>query len=284
MSNIKIMVRGAYDIQKLRVQMGNRIVQNFKSKLGQNPSQLESELGDDEKKVLDKLRLHYKKIIDGVKKLPRQSNFKGDAVISNYTELCLLNQYVDLEEQEVKHFRQLASALKEYPIYTQFLEKVKGVGAAMAGVIISEIDIRKATYSSSLWAYAGLDVAADGNGRGRKKEHLVEVEYKNKMGEQATRVGITFNPFLKTKLVGVLASSFLRAGENPYSVIYNNYKHRLENHDKHKEKSKGHRHNMAMRYMIKRFLCDLYVAWRTLEGLSVATDYHEGKLGHKHAA
>lgn len=284
MSDIKTIVRGAYDIQKLRIQMGNRIVGNFKAKLGQEPSSSESELGDDEKKILDKLRLRYKKITDGVKTFPRQSSFKGDELISNYTELCLLDQYIDLEVKEAKHFRQLGNVLNDYPIYTEFLEKVKGCGAAMSGVIISEIDISKATYPSSLWAYAGLDVAADGRGRSKHKEHLVESEYVTRNGETATKLGITFNPFLKTKLVGVLASSFLRAGETPYSIIYNNYKHRLENHDIHKEKSKGHRHNMAMRYMIKRFLCDLYVAWRTLEGLPVSSDYHEGKLGHKHAA
>lgn len=41
---------------------------------------------------------------------------------------------------------------------------------------------------------------------------------------------------------------------------------------------------MAMRYMVKRFLVDLYVAWRTIEGLTVEPEYNEGKLGHKHAA
>ena len=38
MSSIRMMVRGTYDLQKLRIQMGNRIVGNFKSKLGQQPS------------------------------------------------------------------------------------------------------------------------------------------------------------------------------------------------------------------------------------------------------
>jgi hypothetical protein len=41
---------------------------------------------------------------------------------------------------------------------------------------------------------------------------------------------------------------------------------------------------MALRYMVKRFLCDLYANWRKLEGLPVESEYHEGKLGHKHAA
>ena len=39
---------------------------------------------------------------------------------------------------------------------------------------------------------------------------------------------------------------------------------------------------MAKRYMIKRFLVDLYNFWRKQEGLPVATEYAEGKLGIKH--
>lgn len=284
MSNIKTMVRGAYDIQKLRIQMGNRIVGNFKAKLGQEPSKPEAELGAEETKILKVLREHYKKITDGVKTFPRQANFKGDAVISDYTELCLLAQYVDLETEEARHFSRLGAILRDYPVFTEFLDKIKGIGPAMAGVIVSEIDISRAKYPSSLWAYAGLDVAPDGQGRSRKKEHLVECDYTDKDGKPAKRVGITFNPFLKTKLTGVLASSFLRANNETYAKIYNDYKHRLESHVKYSLVSKGHRHNMAMRYMIKRFLCDLYVAWRTLEGLEVAPEYNEAKLGHKHAA
>ena len=67
MSNIKTLVRGAYDVQKLRIQIGNRIVGNFKAELGQEPSQPEAELEIEEKKILDTLRKHYKNITDGVK-------------------------------------------------------------------------------------------------------------------------------------------------------------------------------------------------------------------------
>jgi hypothetical protein len=52
----------------------------------------------------------------------------------------------------------------------------------MAGVILSEIDITKAEYPSSLHKYAGLDVAGDGQGRSRKKEHLEESDYIDKDG------------------------------------------------------------------------------------------------------
>ena len=48
--------------------------------------------------------------------------------------------------------------------------------------------------------------------------------------------------------------------------FYDNYKNRLENSPAHTEKSKGHRHNMAIRYMVKMFIIDLYKVWRTVEG------------------
>ncbi len=99
--DLRVMVRGAYDLQKLRIQMGNRIVGNFKAKLGQAPGESEDASLDAEgKKILNDLRAHYRKITDGVKTYPRQKSFKGDEVISSYTELCLIGQYVDLESSE----------------------------------------------------------------------------------------------------------------------------------------------------------------------------------------
>ncbi len=64
MSNIRTLVRGAYDVQKLRIQMGNRIVGNFKAKLGQEPGMSEEELEKQEKRILDELRVRYRKITD----------------------------------------------------------------------------------------------------------------------------------------------------------------------------------------------------------------------------
>lgn len=281
--DLKTIVRGAYDLQKLRIQVGNRIAGNFKAKLGQLPGHSEEEMEKDTQLVLKILRESYKKITDGISTFPRQASFKGDEVISDYTELCLLAQYFDLEKDEKAHFNRMGNVLKEFPIYNEFLLGVRGVGAAMAGVIISEFDITKAEYPSSMWKYAGLDVSG-GTGRSRKKEHLVESTYLDKEGKKQTKMGISFNPWLKTKLVGVLAGSFIKTGSNPYSEIYYNYKNRLENMPAHVDKTKGHRHAMAMRYMIKRFLVDLHREWRTIEGLPVAEEYSVAKLGMTHKA
>ncbi len=331
--NLRVVVRGGYDLQALRIQMGNRLIGNFKAKLGQLPGASEDTLDPRSRKILAELRetlpkisdviklsehpeideapeavetpeageadgtrkaakvgklivdlvnARYRVVTDGRKLFPTRAAFKGDPVISDYTELSLIAQYVDLEKQEKQHFGRLENILQDYPLFTTFLANVRGCGPMMSGIILSEIDIHKANYVSSLWKYAGLDVAPDGRGRSRRAEHLVDRAYKDKDGNDAVRKGITFSPLLKTKLVGVLGPSFLKVKGSKYSEVYYNYKHRLEHHDKYKDVSKGHRHAMAIRYAVKQFLADLYDAWRKLEGLPAARPYHEAKLGHVH--
>ncbi len=320
---LRTIVRGAYDIQKLRIMMGNRIIAQFKAKLGQQPSHTEEEdLDDESKSLLDDLRAEFKKLMDGVKKV-KLATFKASPLISTFTEFSLLQNYLELEESEKRHFSNLAKILTEYPIYTQWLSNVSGIGPALAGVIISEIDITKATYPSSLWQYAGLGVESDGRGTSKRSEHLKDIAYTDKDGKPAVRKGILFNPFLKTKLMGVLSGSFLKSGMSvrkvqaigkdgkpafkkdgtpkmvtekdpkgnsipnrekcsPYALCYLDYRNRLQNHPNWKDKTKGHIHNASLRYMIKRFLVDLHMAWRAIAGLPVTTEYSVGKLGMTH--
>lgn len=294
-SAVKTMVRGAYDLQKLRISVGNRVVGNFRAKLGQAPGKKAVDaLDEDAKKLLADLKRRHRRIADGLAKAPPTAAFPGDEVISDFTAFALVAQYVELERVEAGHFKRLETVLGEFPIYTEFLAKVTGIGPAMAGVLISEFDIEKARYPSSLWAYAGLDVGPDGLGRSRREEHLVKKSYKTAKGDDKERNSITYNPFLKTKLMGVLAASFLRSGSE-YRDHYDAYRHRIESDPartitdkpgRHTDQTwtKQRRSDAAKRYMIKMFLCDLYKRWRRLEGLPVEPTYHEAKRGRPHAA
>ena len=276
---LKAAVNGFYSMQKTRIRVGNNIVANFKIKIGQEPSQSEDTLDADAKLLLSNLRVSYKKITDGVASMtPRR--FKQNGLISEYSEFSLVQQYFNLVDAEDTALKQITYSVKEFAIYRTFLEDVKGVGPTLAAVIISGFDIHKAEYPSSLHKYAGLDVVG-GKGRSRVKEHLVDSTYIDADGNEQTKKGISFNPFLKTKLIGVLGSSFVKT-KGPYRDIYDNYKHRITHMPAHSEKSKAHLNNMAIRYTVKRFLTDLYVAWRTLEGLPVADQYSKGKLGINH--
>ena len=278
-------VRGAYDLQELRIQMGNRIVAVFRSKLGIKPDERIEQIEDKEtEKLIKRVMSDYKTVTEGAIKLADLADRK-EGLITSKIEYFLADEYNQISKEESRMFAQLKRGpLDVFPIYTEFLKGVRGIGHTLSGVIISEIDIHKAMYSSSIWKYAGLDVAEDGKGRSRRKEHQRKIKYIDKNGEEQERMGITFNPLLKTKLIGVLGPSFLRAGkeDNPYAKVYYDYKNRLENHAVYKDVSAAHRHAMATRYCVKIFLIDLYKRWRMLEGLPIHNPYAEAKLGRKH--
>lgn len=296
--DLSVAVATAYDLQKLRIMTGNRLCASFRNKLGMMPSDAEEEQEEQVKKALQRIRADYDLMTQGVISItkpdgslvvPRITSFKPEGCITTYGELMLIQQYLALEAQEEDHFKKtLPSLLGDFPIYTYYLEHVRGIGPAMAAIIIRYLDIHKARYPSSFWAYAGLDVVAverNGErlqqGRGRFKDHLVPKQYTNPQKEVIDTMGISFNPFLKTKLMGVLAGSFLKC-RSPYAELYYNYKNRLDNHPQHQSKSKGHRHQMALRYMVKQFLVDLHANWCELEGLPPSQTYEEVKLGHVH--
>lgn len=392
-NTITPIVQGIEQLQKLRIQTGNRIAAINIQRRNQAVKQANTE-EDKEKiqkefdKVLEVVQKEYRRITDSIveanyktsKKggvLPTPKKFQPSDLINTYSELILVDQYVRLLENEKMNIAQLDSALQEIPLYTDYLCKVGGVGPKIAGVIVSEIDWERTKYVNSLHAYAGLDTVIYGvyknkdgqevrvsfseicayyedkmtdgpmeingypvefrtKGRGRDNVSLVTREYKKSDGSSGVRNSITFNPFLKTKLIGVLGPSFLKqsmvlvdgekmsteqreemavrlgcklkgsAAEKKAEVIaflrdqgfdvvvqrgrfakvYYDYKHRIENSNKpeHQGLSSLHIHNMAVRYMVKEFLRELYVVGRHLAGLPIYSSYESAKLGYNHCS
>lgn len=119
----------------------------------------------------------------------------AEAVLGDEDRLFLTGiatKLADLEREAAAH---LAKRLKSVPLYNNWLKHQRGVGPTMSACILSSFDIHHADTVSKFWAYAGLDVMKDGRGRRRVK------------GEK-----LHYNPWLKTKLVGVLADSFIKVG------------------------------------------------------------------------
>ncbi|KUK90446.1 MAG: hypothetical protein XE05_1827 [Thermotogales bacterium 46_20] len=285
-NGLRTAVRSFYDAQKMRIMVGNRLVANLYSTMGQKPgTKLDESLTTEGKELLRSITVEYAQITGAVAN-PTARNLARyfrthEGVITRPFEYELTHMYHSLLDAEHELSKTIAFEVEQFDIWEDFLKGVRGCGPLMAAVIISEFDPYKARYASSFHKYAGLDVAPDGRGRGKYKDHLVKVQYTNKKGVTDEKSSITFNPFLKTKLLGVLGPSFLKTGSD-YAKTYYDYKHRLENHAVYKDTTPIHRHKMALRYMVKLFLIDLYVAWRTLKGLEVAPSYAEAKLGIIH--
>ena len=168
-SDLRILVRGLYAIQKVRIQLGNRIVSNWKVKMGQEPSESEEVMGEKEVKLLTEIRRDFRLVTDGILAVPSPAKFKAVGVISNYTEMCMISEYEALYASETSHKKHLGNVLLSYDLFNNYLTHILGIGPMISGSIISEIDIHKAEYPSSIQSYCGLDVASDGK-RTLKKE------------------------------------------------------------------------------------------------------------------
>ncbi len=186
----------------------------------------------------------------------------------------LIDQRNDLLDVERNAFCQIESIIEKEPINKAFFDQIIDLDISLMGIVLAEFDIHKAQYPSSLWAYAGLDVAQDGKARSIRKEHLV-------WNPTVKKYQATHNRFLKTRLLTEIADNLINS-TSKYASIYGQYKFRLYKNPRHKNKSKLHLHNMAKRYMIKCFLVDLYKHWRKLEGLPVANEYWK-EFNHKAA-
>lgn len=90
---------------------------------------------------------------------------------------------------------------------------------------------------------------------------------------------LPYNSWLRTKLVGVLAPVLLKCGSS-WKKFYDDYKHRKQSEGW--GRSDAHRHQAAMRYMIKMLLLEIWREWRAHEGLPVRPSYQEEYLHHQH--
>ncbi len=325
---LRAMVNSAYDLQILRIQTGGRLAAVFFDKLGIQPGHKKDTIADDAEnsKVLKILEREFNRLVDAIADrnvtIKERSRFKTainatpsvidkvlgkeSTLITQKVEWDLTMSYIKHLENEKQMFKDIESYLENFPIWNRYLTNVKGIGPAMGGMLLSYLDIHKADNVSKFWAYCGLDTVVnpeDGKRYGRKNHgfHLVEKEYVDKDGEIKTKLGLSYNKKLKTKIRGVLSGVLIKS--NPYyRQIYHDYKNRIMNQPLRinseipkiiggkpvmkdgeivmiSEFPPARLTNMAQRYMVKMFLKNFWVAWRYVENLPIMPSYEEEKLG-----
>jgi len=198
------------------------------------------------------------------------------------------------QEEEIQ--KNLKKVLTRFPIYTEYLQHIKGIGEIAAGWIVGEYNIHKASNASKLWQFTGLNSSMvkgkkriEGDGGNIKYIETGEMIPGDKKTPGFCR---PYNADLRTAMVGVLADGFIKQ-QNEYCMkFYYPRKERMANSENMteergkkimwKDATPGHRDRDAKRVMIKKFLQDLYAAWREIEGLEVKAPYQESYLGHVH--
>ncbi len=233
--------------------------------------------------------------LDGMLGMKKNEEIKKGIPERDHSILMpLFSRRKDVFELEQIIEKLLKKYVHDQPLWDVFLKDVKGCGETMAAVILSEIDIHKAETVSKIWQYSGLNpgMVRGKTAKGKGEERKITIKDDLIRGDKKTKGFLSpFNAFLKAKMVGVLAGCMIKSQSEYALIYYYPYRQRLESKDwgetsknpTDKDRPKaGHQDKAAKRYMIKMFLKDLYVAWRTLEGLDVRPPYAEEYLGKVH--
>lgn len=181
--------------------------------------------------------------------------------------------YLDgLEAAKEVLLKAIQKELKKFPIYTEFLTKIKGIGPAIAAGLIAEIgDISRFDNISNLYAYFGVHVQ-DGACVKRQKGQVSN-----------------WNSTGRMLVCEMIPDQFVRHKSPVYNGIYAEEKARqmkLFEEDANKPKakkrchSKGHAERRARRKTGKIFLHHLWKKWRELEGLPVPQPWVLAHGGH----
>lgn len=215
-----------------------------------------------------------------------------------------------LERKELSNIRRL---LKRHPLWTEWLEHQRGCGPTISGVIISEIDITKAPTISALWSFCGMAVDTETGKavrmkRGEKaafnpwlKSKLIKVlgdclikansPWRKFYDDYKHRKQNTFvDECMLCKGTGVfkakkpVSESNEETGDNSESEIKPNVCSNCNGTGGPAPwgQSNKHRHNAAIRYMVKMFLQEMWIKWRELEGVPVTEPYAVAVLGREH--
>ena len=224
-------------------------------------------------------------------------------------EISLLVQYTrEMERTEKNIAKELESRVKDLPIYKFYLSRITGIGPMLsAGLIAHLTPIDRFDTISKLWAYTGLTTeyykseCARGKGhkfittspvatcpvkmkngkvcgaRIKKTEHIKGVPKREK------GYVLFINQNLRTLMYKIARSfEFQQERRSYYRRLYvvqkERYLAKLEGRNEKGER--GHARNMALRYVEKRFLANLWIVWRTFEGLKVTEPYSIKILGH----
>ena len=177
---------------------------------------------------------------------------------------------------------------REKLIWQTFLRGIKGIGPILSGGLISWLDPRKAKHASSFWKYCGL-------APNQKRQKGQKGDYNPTAKVLCWKIADSFikqrTPFYRDLYDIAKREETIKLNnplENPKNCPhYNGCIERLSktaNRLKRQTKKlpcKKHIDYRARRKMVKRFLLDLWLNWRRLEGLSTSEPYVIAMLGHQ---
>jgi len=247
-----VLVKSYYAVQKLRIQISNRLAQL--SKLCRHRRGIRAEKGN-AAEVWCELKQEWVKVKD-CSQCEHFDPFVSKGEVKHLHEI--ISKRLKAIERGIAY--DIKDAIKTHePGIVLWTSGIRGIGPILTAGLIAVIrDPARFSNPSKVWKYFGLDVV-DGKARRRKK------------GEK-----LTWNPFAKV-LAWKIGEAFVKQGKF-FREMYLEEKEKAKR--KHPDWSKLHIHNHAKRVVAKRFLALFWAKWRQLKGLPVPKPYPVEHLGH----
>jgi hypothetical protein len=212
----------------------------------------------------------------------------------------LANLYAALKHQETSLLQAVSDALETHPAWS-WLRRVKGVGPSLAGKLLSRLDVERAETPSAFWAFCGLatvpavvyacdlcgfrmevaetqSLGGEHSARGTRNrcpakarriegDAVADLRIAQPRPARGERASYSLQAKTLCYLFGV---SFLRT-RSPYAEVYHRSKDELVR--TRPAWSARRRHRTALRKCEKLFLAHLWLVWRDAEGLPIVLPY-----------
>ena len=231
----------------------------------------------DSKKLFDVLRL----LMKDYELINSRVEYEGDKIneynfdkyktdsIESYAEYLFIELLYNQFNKDIQYYAKNPDMLDEVVDDIMGIANKNKVAKEMINRIANKFEIQ--IIDSSFY---GKDTPMIKK-RARKMTDKEIVPYLSKDGQIKLKQSLGYNNSLKTKLLGVISASFLRARGGEYERIYREYRARLEA----RSDNPKHVHRKAVRFQMQIFLEDYWMAVRTLEGLPLnGGTYREEKL------
>jgi len=199
----------------------------------------------------------------------------------------LLQTSKDLTSAASQLESSMLANLRKVPIYEHFLQHVFGCGVVVSAYLVAKVDIHRSIKSSQLRRYCGLAV--------------INGALERPVAGQPLRC----NRELRTRLYQMFAAMRRNAAERTKKhpraqqtskllKVWDDYKARMQHSermldgnkymrdDKEQKGAKAFVDATGWHKAADVFIEDLYIVWRTLEGLEVWPSYYAAKLGYEH--
>lgn len=258
----RVLALGYVDHQQIRISEMNRI----RDIIRKRNEGIAFDQVEKKKEESDKYSKEYtdEKLVSTISRMQKEGKL-------NTEETEYINKVMEMlqaaAKEEVKYKALLKQYIESEPIYTEFLQYIKGCGEIITANLIKNFGYcEKYRYVSSLWSHVGFGVV---DGKAPKLQK----------GQK-----LNFNPKFRT-FCWRIGDSFIKQRTPVYRQIYDGEKSRqlqlLKNKAPKAPASLMHADLRARRKMVKIFLEHYWVKSRKLQGLEVTKPWPHERAGHK---